>query len=60
MTTYDLRWDVFRSHRLISTIMQTSATLPYDSSYIATYVTGFERTRLPCTQQEHTLFTITQ
>ena len=25
-----------------------------------TYVTGFERTRLPCTQQEDTLFTVTR
>ena len=28
--------------------------------YAYTYVTGFERTRLPRTQQEDTLFTITR
>ena len=35
-----------------------SETIAYVHSH--TYVTGFERTRLPRTQQEDTLFTITR
>ena len=30
------------------------------AKYVRPYVTGFERTRLPRTQQEDTLFTITR
>ena len=45
------------------TIMYINVRLAVSLIYVhkkITYVTGFERTRLPRTQQEDTLFTITR